>query len=69
MENGLKLEDTCCQPCCGCPELRPLTADLEFLKQEVTTAGEAARDAKAEAIAFRTLLLSKLGDAGCVSCD
>lgn len=36
-ENGVKFVDRCCQPCCSCPELEAITADLERMRVERAT--------------------------------
>lgn len=34
---GLRFDDTCSAPCCGCPELEALTAELAYFGNEATT--------------------------------
>lgn len=35
--NGLKLEDKCAKPCCGCDELNVVTGKLDFMASQVRT--------------------------------
>lgn len=67
--NGLRLVDTCAAPCCGCAELERITTDLQRLADR---AGEVqdfvnALQTNVETMSL-TVLGSKLGDAGCISC-
>ena len=70
IDNGLKLEDVCAAPCCGCTELEEITRELERFNSQraslelfVSTLGAGVR-------AFDvTVLGSRLGDRRCVDCE
>lgn len=68
--NGLRLVDTCSQPCCGCPELEEVTRDLVRLGDRAATASAFLARLGAVTDAMSTTVLgAKLGDRGCVQCD
>lgn len=68
--NGLKAEDSCCQPCCGNDELEVITRDLERMHEQRTTYELIVRELQSEATKFRTSALSsRLADRRCTDCE
>jgi hypothetical protein len=68
-ENGLKVTDSCCQPCCGCPELEAITRQLElFATQRAGLEVFVNQLAATNATFSTTILGAKLGDRPCTSC-
>lgn len=69
IQNGIRIVDTCASPCCGCPELERITADLERLRQQVA-AVDIFVDQLGESVNTMNLIVlgAKLGDRGCVQC-
>jgi hypothetical protein len=68
--NGLKLTDSCCQPCCGCEELEAITRDLERFNQQRTTYETYVTQLSAEIGRLRTSTLgSRLSDRPCITCE
>ena len=66
--NGLRVDDTCSEPCCGCNELEVVTQALENLGSQVGTFEVFLGNLEAKISAFDLhVLASKLGDRGCVS--
>lgn len=64
--NGLKLVDVCSQPCCGCPELEAVVADLQRLNDErVITQDFVARLQVATDTMNQVVLGSRLSDRTC----
>lgn len=66
--NGIRMSDTCSEPCCGCDELERVTADLELVMRgnrtlEVFLAGLEASVQQTDQV----ILGSRLGDRGCFS--
>jgi hypothetical protein len=69
IQNGLKLNDLCSQPCCGCAELEAITADLErFQSQEATLQAFVNSLSTSVQTMDLTILGSKLSDTGCGVC-
>lgn len=68
--NGIRAEDACCQPCCGCEELEAVTRDLENLKTQRTALELFVNDLATTATVFNnTVLGSRLGDRRCLTCE
>jgi len=68
--NGLRVEDSCCTPCCGCEELESVTRDLESLKTQRTALELFVNDLATTATVFNnTVLGSRLGDRRCLTCE
>lgn len=68
--NSLRIEDKCCQPCCGCPELEAITRDLERFNTERVTYEAMISDLEASGNAMNlTVLGARLGDRGCITCE
>lgn len=68
--NGLKLSDSCCQPCCGCAELEAITRDLERFAGQRSSLELFVNQLAAETAAFdSTVLGARLGDRTCLQCD
>lgn len=62
LANGIKLNDTCATPCCGCQELSVLQAELSKLGGQVGTQEAFAQRAMANIEQLRDVVLSsKLG--------
>jgi hypothetical protein len=67
---GLVINNSCCSPCCGCPELEKITEDLRAFESErqiwlnfVQGLGTQVQTLSLHALG------AKLGDRGCVTCD
>ncbi len=68
--NGIRIVDTCAQPCCGCAELERVTQDLERLNIQVATVdGFVDRLQENVNVMSLTVLGSKLNDRGCITCS
>lgn len=68
--NGLKITDSCCQPCCGCDELEAITRDLERFNQQRVTYELYVDQLSSEVGRMRTSTLgSRLGDRRCLDCS
>lgn len=64
---GLTLSDLCSQPCCGCPELEALTAEIGHVDDEATTVAAYLAGLQAQVDAMSANVLgSRLGDAPCL---
>jgi hypothetical protein len=67
--NGIRLVDTCAQPCCGCPELERVTQDLQLLRQQAAGVQEFVSLLQNSVTAMDMVVLgSRLGDRGCSTC-
>lgn len=70
IDNGIRLIDTCSQPCCGCAELERITQDLERLGMNAKLIESFVTELKANVDSMSlTVLGSRLGDRGCVQCE
>lgn len=68
--NGLKLTDSCCQPCCGCDELESITRDLERFAGQRAALELFVNQLAAETATFDTTVLgARLGDRRCLTCE
>ncbi len=68
--NGIRIENTCSQPCCSCPELEQITRDLERLNQEAASVDNFKDDLGAGVSAMNMIVLgAKLGDRSCLTCE
>ena len=66
----LLIEDTCAKPCCGCPELDALKAQITRFGDGSTTLTNFISRLSAEVTQMSlTVLGSRLGDAGCPTCE
>lgn len=66
--NGLRLVDTCSDPCCGCAELAAVTRDLERFGEAATTLQNFLTRLEGQVTAMTmTVLGSRLNDSGCSS--
>lgn len=64
IQNGLQISDTCAKPCCSCPELEAVTADLDRLMAEAgAVSAFGARLETSVRTAELVMLSSRLG--GC----
>jgi hypothetical protein len=67
--NGIKLVDTCAQPCCGCEELNALKLQLDRFGDGVTTLQNFVTRLGSEVTQMSLVVLgSRLGDTGCNTC-
>lgn len=68
--NGVRVVDVCAQPCCGCAELERITQDLErLMSQAGAVEGFVDRLQVSVETMSLTVLGSKLGDRGCITCE
>lgn len=68
--SGLKLTDSCCQPCCGCAELEAITRDLERFAGQRASLELFVNQLAAETATFDTTVLgARLGDRRCLTCE
>ncbi len=68
-ENGIKIIDNCCLPCCGCPELEAITRDLQRFNTQRATLDNFANELLTSVTGMQlTVLGSRLGDRGCDPC-
>lgn len=67
--HGLRIEDSCSQPCCGDPELQKLVVELRHFGDEKHALERFISRLKAQVDSFGAVVLgSRLGDTGCMSC-
>jgi hypothetical protein len=67
--NGLKLNDKCSEPCCGCVELEKLTRELSQFGDQATTLRGFVDRLKREVDTMRDNLMgSRLNSTGCSTC-
>ena len=59
--NKITLTDKCSKPCCGCPELKFLTQQLEIMKTSITNLNAKAEQIRAAEEDFRNNVLATLG--------
>ena len=70
LTNGLKVEDSCCAPCCGCEELETITRALENLNLQRNELEVFINEIAATAATFHaTVLGSRVGDRRCLACE
>lgn len=68
--NGITLEDICATPCCGCAELDALKTQIDRFSDGVTTLGNFVTRLGSEVTQMSFVVLgSRLGDAGCSTCE
>jgi hypothetical protein len=66
---GIKLEDVCALPCCGCAELDALRMQLDRFSDGVATLQNFVSRLSSEVTQMNLVVLgSRLGDAGCNTC-
>ncbi len=69
IKNGVRLSDTCSQPCCGCEELEAITRELKRFGSQATTVDNFVTRLEASVTEMSmTVLGQKLNDRGCVQC-
>lgn len=69
IDNGLKLLDSCSEPCCGCEELEAVTRDLEAFGSKATTLENFLVRLESSVTQMDMVVLgSKLNDQGCIEC-
>lgn len=69
-ENGIKVTDNCCSPCCGCAELEAITKDLERFATQRSGLELFVNQLAAEVATFDTTVLgARLGDRKCLTCS
>lgn len=67
--NGIRIVNTCAKPCCGCPELERITADLEQLRIQAATVEDLTRRLDSAVTTMHTVVLgARLKDQGCQDC-
>jgi hypothetical protein len=70
IQNGLKVSDSCCTPCCGCEELEVITRDLERFNAQRGALELFINELAAETTTFGTTVLgARLGDRRCLTCE
>ena len=70
ISNGLRLDDVCSEPCCGCKELETITQQLEQFGRQATTLENFLVDLQARVTQMDQVVLgARLGDRGCVTCE
>ena len=70
IQNGIRLDDVCSEPCCGCRELEIITAQLEQFGRQATTLENFLVSLEARVTQMDLVVLgARLGDRGCISCD
>jgi hypothetical protein len=68
LAHGLRLKDSCSQPCCGCTELEVITSTLDQLRQQAVTLENFLPSLEASVTQMDLVVLgSRLGDRGCTS--
>jgi hypothetical protein len=68
--NGLRLQDKCSAPCCGCDELEALTNELEILGGGAITVQGFVNRLESEVTNMSQVVLgSVLADDGCFTCS
>lgn len=69
LANGLKLTNTCSDPCCGCKDLQVVTDALKGFSDAANTLQNFLTNLEARVTQMDQVVLgSKLGDQGCSSC-
>lgn len=67
--NGLRLEDDCSQPCCGCDKLDDINARLDAFGNQITTLNNFVGRLQTEVTQMAQVVLgSRLSDRGCITC-
>lgn len=70
VDNGLRFEDVCAQPCCGCEELDALVTQIDRFSDGVNTLQNFVTRLSSEVTQMSLVVLgSRLGDTGCNTCD
>lgn len=70
ISNGLRLQDICSEPCCGCTELEIVTSQLEQFSRQATTLENFLVSLEARVTTMDMVVLgSRLGDRSCISCE
>lgn len=66
IENGLRLDNICSEPCCGCEELEAVTRDLEAFGSKAATLENFLNRLEGSVTQFHSVVLgSRLSDVGC----
>lgn len=67
VEFGLRLSNSCAQPCCDCGDLETITRDLTRFGEQVAAVNSFAAELRGAVSAMdRVVLGSRVGDDGCV---
>jgi len=67
--SGIKLDDICATPCCGCAELDAIKTQIDRFSDGVTTLQNFVTRLGSEVTQLNLVVLgSRLGDAGCSTC-
>jgi len=68
--SAISITDNCCAPCCGCTELEAITKDLERFLQQQANLETFVMELKTSVTEMNvTVLGSRLGDRGCITCE
>lgn len=68
--NGVKFDDQCSKPCCGCTELEAVTRDLERFGEAATSLTNFLNRLEGSVNRMNlTVLGSRLNDKGCKECE
>lgn len=66
---GIKITDSCSQPCCGCAELETITRNLELFASQRSALETFVNELAAATATFdSTVLGARLGDRRCLTC-
>lgn len=70
IKNGLRLQDTCSEPCCGCKELEAVTSALEQFGRQAATLENFLTSLEGRVSQMELVVLgSRIPDRGCLQCD
>jgi hypothetical protein len=70
IDNGIRIQDICAQPCCGPVELEAITQDLERLGQQASSVQQFVDQLQSAVNTMSMIVLgSKLNDKSCVVCN
>jgi len=64
--NGIKLDNTCATPCCGCPELEALATELGQMGRQVVVVADFVTRLRSEQEKMQMMLFSRINDRGCI---
>jgi hypothetical protein len=68
--HGIRLVDTCSEPCCGCAELETVTSALMMFGSQATTLENFLVNLEARVTEMDQVVLgSMFGDRGCLTCN
>lgn len=68
--NGIRLDDKCSAPCCGCKELEIVTTQLETFGDQARSLENFLTSLEARVTTMDSIVLgARLGDRGCLTCE